>query len=302
MFSQDCPTRWGTKQKMVARILEQVPAIRQVLMDDRRSQNLILMWQDIEVLESINAALKKVADFTDALSSEKTVTASSVKPVLQLLTEDLLLPTDEDTELTRNMKKKMVGVLKDKYSAPATQQLLAKASFIDPRHKDINPRDDVKEALLEEMLAMPEERRDIRDGEAAMSAAAAGEGEGESAPSSPPKKKKKKNLADLLGMRRAQSSNPVPKRIRADTEVTRYLQEEALDLHSDPLAWWRDNQARFPLLSKVARKYMSICATSTPSERVFSAAGNIVTPLRSSLKPDNVNMLVFLSRNMKTEK
>lgn len=106
----------------------------------------------------------------------------------------------------------------------------------------------------------------------------------------------------MLGKRKAQSSNPVPKRIRADTEVARYLQEEALDLHSDPLAWWRDNQARFPLLSKVARKYMTICATSAPSERVFSAAGNIVTPLRSSLKPDKVNMLVFLARNFKTEK
>lgn len=255
IYSQDCPTRWGTKQKMVARVLEQVPAIRRVLMDDRRSQHLIPTWQDIEVHESVNAALKKVADFTDALSSEKTVTASSVKPVLQLLTEDLLLPTDEDTELTRNLKRKMVGDLKDKYSAPATQQLLAKASFIDPRYKDINPRDDVKDALLEEMLAMPEEWRDVGDGEGAMSSAAAGEGEGGSAPSSSPPPPKQMNMADLLGKRKAQSSNPVSKRIRADTEVARYLQEEALDLHSDPLAWWRDNQARFPLLSKVARKY-----------------------------------------------
>lgn len=127
MYSQDCPTRWGTKQKMVARVLEQVPAIRRVL-DDRRSQHLIPTWQDIEVLESVNAALKKVTDFTDALSSEKTVTASSVKPVLRLLSEDLLLPTEEDTELTRNLKRKMVSVMEDKYSAPATQQLLAKAT------------------------------------------------------------------------------------------------------------------------------------------------------------------------------
>lgn len=72
MHSQDCPTRWGTKQKMVARVLEQAPVIRRVL-DDRRSQHLIPTWQDIEVLESVNAALKKVTDFTDALSSEKTV-------------------------------------------------------------------------------------------------------------------------------------------------------------------------------------------------------------------------------------
>uniref|UniRef100_A0A3P9LVT4 BED-type domain-containing protein n=1 Tax=Oryzias latipes TaxID=8090 RepID=A0A3P9LVT4_ORYLA len=196
---------WGTKQKMVARILEQIPAIRWVLMDDRRRQHLIPTWQDIEVLESINSALKKVADFKDALSSKKTVTASSVLPVLQLLTEDILLPTNEDMELTRNIKQKMIEVLKDKYSAPGSQQLLAKASFIDPRHKaDINPQHDTKDALLEEMLAMPEERRDIRGGEAAMIAAAAGEGE--SASSSPLKKKK---LADLLGKRRAQSSNPV---------------------------------------------------------------------------------------------
>ncbi|XP_016105541.1 zinc finger BED domain-containing protein 1-like [Sinocyclocheilus grahami] len=188
--------------------------------------------------------------------------------------------------------------MEDKYSAPATQQLLAKATLIDPRYRDINPGDDVKDVLLEEMLAMPDERSDGGDGEGAMRTSAAGEGEG-SAPSPP---EKKKNFADLLGKRKAQSSNPVPKRIRADTEVARYLQEEALDLHSDPLAWWRDNQARLLLLSKVARKYMTICATSAPSERVFSAEGNIVTPLRSSLKPDKVNMLVFLARNSKTEK
>ncbi len=42
----------------------------------------------------------------------------------------------------------------------------------------------------------------------------------EVAPSPPPKKM---NLADLLGKRKAQSSNPVPKRIRADTEVARYF-------------------------------------------------------------------------------
>ncbi len=284
---------------MVARVLEQAPAIRRVL-DERRSQHLIPTWQDIEVLESVNAALKKVTDFTDALSSEKTVTASSVKPVLRLLSEDLLLPTEEDTELTRNLKRKMVSVMEDKYSAPATQQLLAKATFIDPRYRDINPGDDFKDALLEEMLAVFDERRDGGDGESAMQTLAAGEGEEGSALSPPPKKIK--NLADLLGKRKAQSSNPVPKRIRADTEVARYLQEEALDLHSDPIAWWRDNQARFPLLSKVGRKYMTICATSAPSERVFSKAGNIVSPLRSSLKPNKVNMLVFLACNMKTEK
>ncbi|XP_076876677.1 E3 SUMO-protein ligase ZBED1-like [Brachyhypopomus gauderio] len=291
----DCSTRWGSTQKMVERVLEQCPAIKRVL-DDRRSQHLIPTWQDVEVLESVNAALKKVADFTDALSSETMVTASSLKPVLQLLREDLLLPTEEDTELARNLKKKMTGVLEEKYSAPATQVLLAKASFVDPRHKDSNS-DDIKDKLLEEMLAVPEEGRDDR---VVMQISMTEDGEGASRLAPP--SKKKKSLADLLGKRQEQTRPLIPKRIRADTELARYLQEETLDAHSDPLAWWRDNQARFPLLSNVARKYMTVCATSTPSERVFSAAGNIVTPFRSSLKPDKVNMLVCLAKNIKMDK
>ena len=287
---------------MIDRVLEQMPAIRRVLGDDRRSQHLIPTWQDLAVLESVNAALKKVAEFHDALSSETMVTASSVKPVLQLLMEELL-PAREDTELTKNLKKAMKQVLEEKYSPAETQQLLGKTTFLDPRYRDGNHEEEIRDALLEEMLAMPlpEERRrgdgEAGDGDAANQPGPS-DGDGARAPAPPPPQPKKKKLADLLGKRRERTSAPpAPKRVRADLELTRYLQEEALDEDADPLAWWRDNQARFPLLSKLARKYLTVCATSTASERVFSTAGNIVTHLRASLKPEKVNMLVFLARN-----
>ncbi|QQP39713.1 Zinc finger BED domaincontaining protein 1like [Caligus rogercresseyi] len=114
-------------------------------------------------MESVNAALKKVADFTDALSSEQAVTASSLKPVLQLITEDLLLPAEEDTQLTCRLKEKMSGVLMDKYSASSTQKILAKTAFVDPRYKDIDISDEVKDELMVEMMDLPEEQRN--DGE-----------------------------------------------------------------------------------------------------------------------------------------
>ena len=53
----DCITRWGSQQKMVERILEQEPAIRQVFGLDRRCSHLIPTWQDVEVLQSIHAVL-----------------------------------------------------------------------------------------------------------------------------------------------------------------------------------------------------------------------------------------------------
>lgn len=55
---------------MVERVLEQLPAIRRVLVEDQKHDHLNPTWQDVSVLESINAAMKPVADFTDVLSGE----------------------------------------------------------------------------------------------------------------------------------------------------------------------------------------------------------------------------------------
>ena len=38
----------------------------------------------------------------------------------------------------------------------------------------------------------------------------------------------------------------------------------------DPLAWWKLHDSLFPRVSKLARKYLAIPASSAPSERVFS--------------------------------
>ena len=69
-------------------------------------------------------------------------------------------------------------------------------------------------------------------------------------------------------------------------EVTSYL--ALLKIHSDDcsLMWWKTNNIRFPVLSKLARKYLAIPATSTPSERLFSEAGNIMTIKKTQLAPN----------------
>ena len=46
-------TRWGSRQLMIERILEQEAAITKVLSSDKKSRNLVLTWQDIEVLEMV---------------------------------------------------------------------------------------------------------------------------------------------------------------------------------------------------------------------------------------------------------
>ena len=106
-------------------------------------------------------------------------------------------------------------------------------------------------------------------------------------------------MEDLFGdifIVKTEPAKPITK--RAAEEVKRYRSEDCLPLSSNPLAWWREHEQSFPLLAKLARLYLTAQGTSVPSERVFSTAGDIVTAQRSALSPENVDMLIFLKKNM----
>lgn len=84
---------------------------------------------------------------------------------------------------------------------------------------------------------------------------------------------------------------------QCELEVAEYKKELPVSATENPLIWWRINSAKYPYLSLLAKKYLCIPATSVPSERVFSTAGDIVTAQRSQLKPEHVDMLIFLKKN-----
>ena len=118
----------------------------------------------------------------------------------------------------------------------------------------------------------------------------------------PPPGKKKRNIGslfkDLEGKNKDDIQPVISPEQRFREELERYKSYTRLDFEKDPLIWWKQNCLNFPILSQLARKYLCVCATSTSSERLFSAAGNIATPLRAHLKPDKVEMLTFLSKNL----
>jgi hypothetical protein len=69
--------------------------------------------------------------------------------------------------------------------------------------------------------------------------------------------------------------------------------------NNDILKWWEAHAKMIPLLAEVARKYLAIPLTSASSERVFSAAGTVVTDSRTKLDPKNIDKIVYLKTNMK---
>ena len=75
-----------------------------------------------------------------------------------------------------------------------------------------------------------------------------------------------------------------------ETKITEFV---------DVMDWWKLNKNSFPKLARLARRYLSIQATSVPSERLFSAAGQTISKRRSALSSDTADKLLFLNKNMK---
>ena len=59
--------------------------------------HLAIMWQDIDLLTSINAFVAPLENSTDTLSGETHVTISAIKPLLQHLCDELLAVSNDDS-------------------------------------------------------------------------------------------------------------------------------------------------------------------------------------------------------------
>ncbi len=75
-----------------------------------------------------------------------------------------------------------------------------------------------------------------------------------------------------------------------NTSARNHDMEEERDL----LGWWKNNSSIFPLLSSLAHRIFSIPASSSSSERNFSAAGLTFNQRRTALKPSTVDAVLFL--------
>lgn len=287
----ECQTRWGSRQMMISRILEQQQALTQVLSADKKLRHLIPTWQDIDVLESVSKSLGPMLDFTDALSGDEYVSVSFVKPVLQLFNTSLLEMREEDTDLTKNIKKKMLDYLNEKYEDDDTQKLLDMASFLDPRFKmdfiSADKKTQVKATVASQMMECQEKSSCSTDVEPNVTSATQA-------------KKAKKSLGSFFKQREteAKGDSSLTLKDALEAELNTYLLTPPIDKEEDPLAWWKVHKLSFPHLARLARKYLCIPATSSPSERLFSTSGNIVTCQRTCLKPAKVDRLVFLAKNL----
>ena len=77
------------------------------------------------------------------------------------------------------------------------------------------------------------------------------------------------------------------------SELSHYLDLQ-VDEEMDPLLWWKVHAKEYPIVSKMARDYLTIQATSVASEQAFSIAGQAITARRNRLDPETARASLCL--------
>lgn len=328
---QDVATRWNSAFAMVCRLLVIMPAVMSVLCQTTKTLHLSPSVTDIQNMKSLECLLKPFDFVTKMVSSERKPTSSMILPTIAKL-ERGLVEQEGDSGMLKKAKRVMLARLQALYQLPQTRHLLGMASALDPKFKELawleeGVRETIRSAVRTEAAAgsvvMPGlssagvvvKVEPIEDSSPTTSTPPTepdvqvqeqvpmqGSPSLPSLPTLSPAKKPRSDedsfFDDVVFMR----EEPAPiqsSEARARLEMERYCAEPPCPMDGDSLEWWQARRPAYPLLSSLAARYLGIPATSVPSERVFSCAGNLVTKKRAALRPDNVEMLLFLHYNYK---
>lgn len=237
-----------------------------------------------EILEQLNDLLKPFELTTKIISSEKYPTSSLVLPLLASFTdiflhieenqdEEIQHFTDEEEDNSRQeinaidaFKKILKVSFKNRFDNKSI--ILNLATFLDIRYKKYVQMSPALRQAIEEEYTIAEVGTKI-------------DGDND-------KVIKKKSALDIIFPTDNEENL---------SEIDCYLNENSIPKESDVLLWWKHNSTRYPVLSKLAKKYLCVSATSVPSERVFSSAGNIISTKRCSLSNNKAKKLIFLFQN-----
>ena len=112
----------------------------------------------------------------------------------------------------------------------------------------------------------------------------------------PPKKKRRAVLLSDSDDDLDQETDEVTNSATAPDEIDAYSTTnfDFEDGNDAPLAFWKSHRTRFPKLALIARSVYSIPASQNKSEQAFSAAGHVMTDLRTTLDPEHLDELLLL--------
>ena len=266
----DVATRWNSTLYMFESVLEQKMALAAYCTETGCIQQLTP--HQLELMRKCVDILSPIEEITHSISADL-ASISIVIPYIRILTRTL--EKNENDSGIRTTKGELLKSLKSRFAGIEEREELCLATLLDPRFKDKFfsgniIRATVKEILVDKMSSLVTTSENAAE---------------ELGPSQPKRTCPLKStvLLDVILEIITDSNSDT---LSTTTEVETFLSESLLDYKTgNPYTWWGQNKKRFPMLSVLAQRYLCPPATSFPSERLFSAAGNLHDDKRNRILP-----------------
>ena len=229
---------------MLEQLAEQQAAICAVLMEGKL-RHLMPEGQEWSIIEELISILKPFQSATEAMSTQKYPSISSVKPLLFKLIEKTLKVDASDTSTARAIKEAVRSDLVVRYTDPSIENMITVTAYLDPRYKELPflNKSHIIEFIEEELTGqylLDEGDDDVIDLEGPPETGMREEGP----------------MADLLGdVFNSSSSQKITHREKVMKEICLYNAEQPISkLDSDPLEWWQTRKHSYPLISSLVQK------------------------------------------------
>ena len=290
---QDVPTRWNSSYYMLERLVEQKKAITAANTEcqppaELRAQQWTLAEKVVQVLKIFEEATREV--------SGNYSSAAVIIPIINTLKQALVID-DNDTGIMA-MKRGMCSSLEGRYGDVEQNPLCALSTVLDPRFK-MRAFSTAANAACARML-LTKEYEELLSQDPSIRVC--------SDDQQPQAKRLKEGSSSLWSMYsemlaiedsdNTEGSSSSNTAYTAEMAVEMYLKDPTQSLNSSPLEYWKQKKALWPILARLASKYLSIPPSSASSERLFSSAADIITQERNKLLPEKSEMLLFINKNL----
>ncbi|KFO14538.1 Zinc finger BED domain-containing protein 4 [Balearica regulorum gibbericeps] len=283
---QDVPSKWNTSFHMLERLIEQKRAIDEMSIEC--SFRELISCDQWEVMQSVCHALKPFEAASREMSTHMS-TLSQVIPMIHILNRKIEMLFEEtmgiDTML-KSLKEAMVSRLSSTLHDPR----YIFATLLDPRYKTSlfseEEAEQYKQDLIRELEIMSstsDDDKPVSNGCDIGSPSTNSYGED--------------NLWSLMGDMK--KTKDLKERAKLPEEmVLSYLEEEVLEHNCDPLTYWNFKKSSWPVLSKLAVRFLGCPPSIVPSERLFSTSNESNNFSQSRLMIEHFEKLIFLKVNL----
>jgi zinc finger BED domain-containing protein 1 (E3 SUMO-protein ligase ZBED1) len=232
---------------------------------------------------------------TTAISGEQYVTISLVIPLLKGLSLKMVeFENANFSDAARNVIQHMKTSINEKLKLFESRSACIIATLLNPHFKKVGFKTDTDAeraitCVQREYSSYLSSRQNITASVSENTAIGESSMEDDSCTS---KKSKLDSLLSYIDL--YQNTEVHSATADAIVDLRQYLEKPLLSRTEYPIEYWTFNENN---LKYVALKYLCIPGSSTPAERIFSKAGQLVTERRNRLSGKHINALLFLNVN-----